>query len=146
MPAYSPTRPLASVRGMAEVIAERMVVPETLRLVVVAFVAVAFVTMRFVGVRFVVPRFVAKKLVEVPEVDCSVVAKSEVEVAFEVVAFCPVKFARVEEAVAKRLVTVVSPVLSIVKSEVVANAAVDEETAKSVVGGIACPAVVVEFA
>ncbi len=79
-----------------------------------------------------------------------------VVVAFVVVALRAVKSWKVEEAETKRLVlvalvverlsAVTSPVLSIEKSVEVANEAVDEEIKKSVVGGMAAPEVVVEFA
>lgn len=60
----------------------------------------------------------------------AVVAKSVVVVAFEVVLFNPVKFWRVVEPESKRLVAVTKPVLLILKSEVVANAAVEDATLK----------------
>ena len=51
-----------------------------------------------------------------------------------------------EEAVTKRLVTIVSPVLSTEKRVEVAKAAVELEIKKSIEGGMAAPEVVVELA
>jgi hypothetical protein len=96
--------------------------------------------------RRVFARLAIAKEVVVALVARSVVAKKLVDVAFEVVAFCPVKFWKVEEPERRRFVSEARPVLSIEKRVVVAKAAVEDERTKSMVGGIAAPAVVVELA
>lgn len=112
---------------------------ETKRLVVVEVVKRAFVAMSEE----------AKNAVEVPLVAFRFKVSSQPVVVALVVVRLPETsaFPCTEKVVpGVEVPTPVLPVLMMVKSEVVAKAAVDEETLKSVVGGMACPAVVVELA